>query len=81
VRTLLSEAQLLARNLAKVPSFTGRVLLTLAIGIGATVAPFSVANSDGPTYVAVPTAVATLASWLPARHASSLDPAEALAAE
>jgi predicted permease len=45
VRSLLANLQLLARSLAKVPSFTATVLLTLGIGIGATVAAFSVVNS------------------------------------
>jgi predicted permease len=45
VGTLLSSLRLLVRSLAKVPSFTCTVLLTLGIGIGATVAAFSVVNS------------------------------------
>ena len=45
---------------------------------------FGVQPIDAPTYVAVAVslvAVAALASWLPARRASAVDPAEALAAE
>ena len=43
--TLLAGLRLQARSFAKAPSFTVTVLLTLAIGIGATVAVFSVVNS------------------------------------
>ena len=45
---------------------------------------FGVQPIDVPTYVAVAvslTAVAALASWLPARRAAAVDPAEALAGE
>jgi ABC-type antimicrobial peptide transport system permease subunit len=45
---------------------------------------FGVEPLDVPTYVAVVsmlTVVAAFASWLPARRASAVDPAEALAAE
>ena len=42
---LLGALRLQARSLAKAPSFTGAVLLTLGLGIGATVAVFSVVNS------------------------------------
>jgi hypothetical protein len=45
VTTLLGALRLQARNLAKAPSFAVTVLLTLAVGIGATVAVFSVVNS------------------------------------
>jgi predicted permease len=45
VTTLLSGLRLQARSFAKAPSFTVTVLLTLAVGIGATVAVFSVVNS------------------------------------
>ena len=43
--TLLAGLRLQARSFAKAPSFTVTVLLTLAIGIGATVAVFSVVNN------------------------------------
>jgi putative ABC transport system permease protein len=45
VTTLLGALRLQARSLAKAPSFAVTVLLTLAIGIGATAAVFSVVNS------------------------------------
>jgi predicted permease len=45
VATLLAGLRLQARSFAKAPTFTVTVLLTLAIGIGATVAVFSVVNS------------------------------------
>ncbi len=45
VNTLLDGMRLQARSFAKAPSFTVTVLLTLAVGIGATVAVFSVVNS------------------------------------
>ena len=43
--TLIASLRLLVRSLAKAPTFTVTVLLTLALGIGATVAVFSVVNS------------------------------------
>jgi predicted permease len=43
--TLLASLRLLVRSLARAPSFTLTVLLTLGIGFGATVAVFSVVNS------------------------------------
>ncbi len=43
--TLLSALRLQARSFAKAPSFTVTVLLTLSVGIGATVAVFGVVNS------------------------------------
>jgi predicted permease len=45
VTSLLGALRQQARSFAKAPSFTVTVLLTLAIGIGATVAVFSVVNS------------------------------------
>jgi predicted permease len=45
VGALLSSLRFLARGLAKVPSFTATVLLTLGLSIGATVAAFAVVNS------------------------------------
>ena len=43
--TLLGALRLQARSFAKAPSFAVTILLTLAIGVGATVAVFSVVNS------------------------------------
>lgn len=64
----------------------------VAVGLGAAIGVtqlmesllFGVRPVDVPTYavvVGVLTVVAALASWLPARRASAVDPAEALAAE
>jgi ABC-type antimicrobial peptide transport system permease subunit len=64
----------------------------IAIGLVAAVAVtrfmasllYGVASTDAATYASVAlvlTLVAALASWLPARRASAVDPAEALAAE
>jgi predicted permease len=44
IETLLSDVKFALRRLAKAPGFTITVLLTLAIGIGANVAVFSVLN-------------------------------------
>lgn len=44
VEQLLNDARLTLRRLAKAPGFTATVLLTLAIGIGANTAVFSVVN-------------------------------------
>lgn len=45
IETFLNDARFALRRLAKAPAFTVTVLLTLAIGIGANVAVFSVLNS------------------------------------
>ena len=45
VEQLLADCKLTLRRLAKAPGFTVTVLLTLAIGIGANTAVFSVINS------------------------------------
>jgi ABC-type antimicrobial peptide transport system permease subunit len=64
------------------------VVLGLGAAVGVTQVMesllFGVRPIDAPTYVAVVgvlAAVAAIASWLPARRASAVAPAEALAAE
>ena len=61
--TLLGALRLQARSFAKAPSFTVTVLLTLAIGIGATVAVFSVVNSVLLKPLAYPDADELVAVW------------------
>ena len=61
--TLLGALRLQARSLAKAPSFAVTVLLTLAIGIGATVAVFSVVNSVLLKPLPYPAAEQLVAVW------------------
>ena len=61
--TLLGALRLQARSFAKAPSFAVTVLLTLAIGIGATVAVFSVVNSVLLKPLAYPDADELVAVW------------------
>ena len=61
--TLLGALRLQARSLAKAPSFAVTVLLTLAIGIGATVAVFSVVNSVLLKPLPYPDAEQLVAVW------------------
>lgn len=88
------------RLIHRAPTFTIVAMVTLAIGIGATVAVFSIANavllkplarwlfegqsSDPLTFVIVSLvilAVAIIATWIPARQASRIDPMIALRCE
>jgi len=63
VTTLLAGLRLQARSFAKTPSFAVTVLLTLAVGIGATVAVFSVVNSVLLKPLPYPDAEELVAVW------------------
>jgi predicted permease len=63
VTALLAGLRLQARSFAKAPSFTVTVLLTLGVGIGATVAVFSVVNSVLLKPLPYPQAEELVAVW------------------
>lgn len=79
---------LAARTLRRSPGLTAAVALTLGVGIGLNTAIFSVVHSVSPTdpvtfgaVVVGFVAAAAVASYLPARRATSLDPVTVLRAE
>ena len=69
--TILKDLRYGTRNLLKHPAFTAIVILTLALGIGASTAIFSVVNSVVLTLLLA--LVALLACYIPARRATKVD--------
>ncbi|HVJ29734.1 MAG TPA: multidrug ABC transporter substrate-binding protein, partial [Gammaproteobacteria bacterium] len=61
--TLLGALRLQARSFAKAPSFAVTVLLTLGVGVGASVAVFSVVNSVLLKPLPYPNADELVAIW------------------
>jgi len=83
---LIRDLRFALRGLWRAPGFTAAVVLALALGLGARALSsqlYRVSARDPLTYAgisAVLAAVAVLASWLPARRATRVDPAVALKA-
>jgi ABC-type antimicrobial peptide transport system permease subunit len=67
--TTAHDLRLAVRHLRHAPLFTAGVVLSFALGIGATVTMFSIVT------------VVLLAGWIPARRASRTDPRVALSAD
>ena len=90
LETIFRDVRYALRSLRRTPAFTLAVVLTLALGIGANTAIFSLMDAvmfrtpDPLTYAAIVatlTVVALLASYLPARRATRIDPMTALRTE
>lgn len=72
IESFLSDLKFTARRLFKAPGFTITVLLTLAIGIGATTAVFSVVNSILLKPLPYPDSNRLVSLWLDAPGAGGL---------
>ena len=72
VESILSDVKLTFRRLRKSPGFTATILLTLAIGIGANTAVFSVLNSVLLKPLPYPDADRLVSLWLNAPGAAGL---------